>query len=252
MKFSRARAGVLMSAAVLLGPVGAAASTQVPSDAPPNVYWYHHWWSTEDWEGEKTFVQYADKDRVQHAKEDRHTRAKLVYNMQGRFITDVFATQESNLHTWLTQSGVWVGDVLRVKIPGASPSQQSTLRISAQVAYAGEGRGFTDALVCAGFIDEANCQDDYRDVNLALQLPPPRNVAALQRLGPQDLQVVVQGDEALVPVRFYMMNNVSSAPGEPEMNKRMEMTVSLELPEGATCISRSGRAFQGMCPAPAR
>lgn len=31
-------------------------------------------------------------------------------------------------------------------------------------------------------------------------------VLALQRLGPQDLQVVIVGDQALVPLRCFMMN----------------------------------------------
>jgi hypothetical protein len=250
MKMSMVRAGAMLAMSASLASLAWPAQAQEAE--APSIVWYHHWWSTEDWEGNRNYVERAVRDRVKYSRQDGHTKAELVYNMNGRFISDVFATQERNLFSWLTQSGIWVGDVLRVKVPGAAPGQLSTLRITAEVAFSGQGRGYTEALVCAGFIDETYCQQDYGDINGRLKLPEARNVQELQRLGPQDLQVVIVGDQALVPVRYFMMNNVSAAPGEPEMNQRMDMTVSLQLPAGATCTSRSGRAFQGQCPAPSR
>lgn len=250
------RTALILALSATFGPWPAPAqaqSTPAPSaQKTPKVVWYHHWWSTEDWEGNRNFTQRARRDRVMSSEQRGHTKAELIYDMNGRFISEVFATQERNNYSWLTQSGVWVGDVIRVKVPGAAPGQQSTVRISAQVAFAGEGAGQTEALVCAGFIDLANCQEDYANINRRLQLPAPRNVVEIQRVNPLDLQVVMVGDEALVPLRYFMLNNVSGNPGQPEMSLRMDMTVALQLPAGATCTSRSGGAFQGRCPAERR
>lgn len=249
MTLSMARASLLLALSSALGSLVAPASAQTVESAysGPNVVWYHHWWSTEDWEGNRNYVQRASRDRVKYSRQGGHTKAELIYDMRGRFISDVFATQENNSETWLTQAGIWVGDVLRVKVPGAAPGQRSTLRISGQVSLAGEGQGLTEALVCAGYIDATWCQEDYGDINGRLQLPMPQGVAELRRVSALELEVDIVGDEALVPLRYFMLNNVAGHPGEPEMNQRVDMTVSLQLPAGATCTARSGPAFQGRC-----
>lgn len=249
MTLSMVRAALVLALSSALGSLAVPASAQTVDLAynGPNVVWYHHWWSTEDWEGNRNHLQRAPRDRVKYSRERGHTKAELIYDMRGRFISDVFATQEANRETWLTQAGIWVGDVLRVRVPGAAPGQRSTLRISGQVSFAGEGLGQTEALVCAGYIDATSCQEDYGDINGRLHLPAPQGVAELRRVSALELEVVIVGEEALVPVRYFMLNNVAGHPGEPEMNQRMDMTVFLQLPAGATCSARSGPAFQGQC-----
>lgn len=232
------------------GAAGAQPAADAALDASaPNVFWTHRWISGIGLNNGREFLETADWRRTQSRKEDGASVVRLRYNMAGRWASTALATS-SGLEQWITFASVWAGDALRVRVPGAAPGQRSTLRVSGTLAFEGPSYSYRTAQVCAGIVDGTACNSDFYDVNALLELPLPQNVAEVRRLSDLEVEVDIEGPQAVVPLRFFQSHNITAF--DPLMSQRLDLAVTLTLPPGATCASRSGQAFNGMCPLPGR
>jgi hypothetical protein len=224
----------------------------------PNVYWDHYWISTEDWERRVEFLEYADWGRLRsvgtivgYPKEN--TKVWLAYNMAGHISSKAEAFEDDGYY-WYTDASVWVGDALRIRVPGAAPGQVTTLRFGGIKKYRGRNAHSEYTQVCAGIVADSHCEADFYGygINAKLQLPPPENVAEVRRISDLEVEVDVVGPQAVVPLRFAIRHSAYGDRGDRVDVSQVDLLPTVQLPAGVVCHSRSGKAFNGRCPAPGR
>lgn len=159
------------------------------------------------------------------------------------------------------QSEVWGGDLLLISIPGAAPDQLTEVRFIVESKGVVSPAGGNAALwLCFGLRNGAQgaCPDKLsRDGRDALHLPRGVNVVvpgqAKTTAGAgeswrhrQTVVMTMRGAEALVPFWYYLQAQTGGL--DANGSRAQLLGMSIELPEGATCASRSRTAFGGACP----
>jgi hypothetical protein len=156
-----------------------------------------------------------------------------------------------------------VADVITIHLPTAGPNDHTEVAFHAKVS--GESADMdpnaAGALVegCIGAVD---CTDLPAWVVVAAELPHSYGVVepvgfAGFPAGPsfeqkwRRIPIIVSGPLAVVPVIYRTSVWVWGSTDAPNARASTHFQWGLKLPQGATCTSRSGVAFNGLCPAAA-
>lgn len=176
----------------------------------------------------------------------------------------------------LMDGDMYVVDVLTIHVPGAAPGKVTTLHLNSKMpgqlsVDPGNANGQASAsyAACLGAQDDASCAPSPAWVVTDAQLPAPSGMVATVAVSagrswtaadlvfqPYALatrtEIQVVGPTAVIPYILRVHKYVTADGGVLDYTPASatgDFRWNLYLPQGVSCTSRSGHAFEDLCPA---